>query len=327
MHERWPVLGPQNDHRASYSQALSLPMLPRPMSDTFGDLSFERPWSIGSDRRRALTRSLIVTTSWDDGHSLDVRLADILNKYNIRGTFYIARNYLKMRLTDREIVELSKRHEIGAHTMTHPALPKIPLCQAKKEIHESKRWLENLLDSEVPMFCYPYGYYDESIVEVVRKSGFRGARTVKRFCIARPSNPYEMAVTLQARPLTPTAERSRLGFRLPPSLVRLYPSLDPPIPPPLVRDYLDIRKELRVSPYYLRDWTSLARSIFDFSLRSGGVFHLWGHSWEIDKLDMWRDLESILEYISGRRNCIYTTNAEILAEPRKNPKHGTGIQT
>ena len=166
------------------------------------------------------------------------------------------------------------------------------------------------------MFCYPYGCYDESIVNAVRKAGFHGARTVKRFCIARPSNPHEMNTTVHMQPLTPTAQRSRIGFIWPPPLLRLRPSsLNPPLVPPLVRDYLDLRKELKVSAYYLKDWRSLARSIFDFSLRSGGVFHLWGHSWVIEKFDMWEDLENILGYISGRRACTYATNGEVLAQP------------
>jgi peptidoglycan/xylan/chitin deacetylase (PgdA/CDA1 family) len=31
-----------------------------------------------------------VTTSWDDGHILDVKLSELLKKYNLKGTFYIA---------------------------------------------------------------------------------------------------------------------------------------------------------------------------------------------------------------------------------------------
>ena len=231
-------------------------------------------------------RSLIVTTSWDDGHSLDMRLAGILDKYNIRGTFYITKNYLKMRLTDTEIVELSKRHEIGAHTITHPVLPEIPLLEAEREIHESKLWLENLLGSEVSMFCYPYGCYDESIVNAVRKAGFRGARTVKMFRIARPSNPYEMNTTVHVQPLALAVQRSRLGFTWP-----LFLSL-------LVRRRPSSPLRSSLPPL---DWRGLARSIFDFSLRSGGVFHLYGHSWVVEKFDMWEDLENVLEYISGRR--------------------------
>jgi hypothetical protein len=245
-----------------------------------------------------------------------MRLASILDKYNIRGTFYIPRNYLKMRLTDREIIELSKRHEIGAHTISHPVLTRIPLHEAMKEISESKIWLESLLGSEVPMFCYPAGHYDESILEAVKKVGFRGARSVRRFCIARPSNPYEMNVTLEAPPWISIAQRTR-GIVLPPFLKRLCPSLKKPHPPPVLRDYLDMRKSLTVSPYYLKDWRSLAKSIFECSLRTGRVFHLWGHSWVIDKFEMWNDLEDILHYISGRRACTYVTNTEVLAQTSK----------
>ncbi len=30
-----------------------------------------------------------ITTSWDDGHPLDFRVAELLSKYGLRGTFYI----------------------------------------------------------------------------------------------------------------------------------------------------------------------------------------------------------------------------------------------
>jgi hypothetical protein len=30
-----------------------------------------------------------ITTSWDDGHPSDLRLADLLHKHSLRGTFYV----------------------------------------------------------------------------------------------------------------------------------------------------------------------------------------------------------------------------------------------
>jgi hypothetical protein len=35
---------------------------------------------------------IYVTTSWDDGHKLDMKLAVLLKKYGIKGTFYICPN-------------------------------------------------------------------------------------------------------------------------------------------------------------------------------------------------------------------------------------------
>lgn len=67
---------------------------------------------------------LIVTTSWDDGSYLDLRLSSLLDKYGIKGTFYISPyyEYRERSLTENEIILLSKRGEIGAHTLTHPYL-------------------------------------------------------------------------------------------------------------------------------------------------------------------------------------------------------------
>jgi len=57
---------------------------------------------------------IIVTTSWDDGHKFDIRLAKLLDKYGLKGTFYITKNF-QGRLSKEEIKSISKNHEIGAH--------------------------------------------------------------------------------------------------------------------------------------------------------------------------------------------------------------------
>jgi hypothetical protein len=35
---------------------------------------------------------------------------------------------------------------------------------------------------------------------------------------------------------------------------------------------------------YLKDWDRIAAESMDFIINNGGVWHLWGHSWEILKL-------------------------------------------
>ena len=35
----------------------------------------------------------IVTTSWDDGHSTDLRVAELLAAHGLKGTFYVAFNH------------------------------------------------------------------------------------------------------------------------------------------------------------------------------------------------------------------------------------------
>ena len=42
-----------------------------------------------------------VTTSWDDGHRLDLRLAEILDEYQLPATFYISPASTEIAPADR----------------------------------------------------------------------------------------------------------------------------------------------------------------------------------------------------------------------------------
>src|SRR4030042_4400072 len=104
-----------------------------------------------------MDKEIIVTTSWDDGHKLDLKLALLLKKYGIRGTFYISPKNREFRkadlLSDEEIIKLGRDFEIGAHTMTHPRLTRIGEKEAFAEIMVSKKHLEKSLGEEAGWFC------------------------------------------------------------------------------------------------------------------------------------------------------------------------------
>jgi peptidoglycan/xylan/chitin deacetylase (PgdA/CDA1 family) len=69
--------------------------------------------------------------------------------------------------------------QIGAHTVSHPILAKLTDAQAKQEIGDSKRFLEELLGERISLFAYPNGKpgedYSPQSVEVVRSLGFDAA--------------------------------------------------------------------------------------------------------------------------------------------------------
>ncbi len=73
---------------------------------------------------------------------------------------------------------LAEGHEIGAHTLTHPHLPAIPREQARAEIFDSKRRLEDQFGVPIRHFCYPYGDQDEATRELVGEAGYQSAPTV-----------------------------------------------------------------------------------------------------------------------------------------------------
>jgi len=45
-----------------------------------------------------------------------------------------------------------------------------------------------------------------------------------------------------------------------------------------------------------------------------GVWHLWGHSCEIERYRMWKQLEEVLRYVSGRSDVRYLTNGQLVNE-------------
>ena len=49
--------------------------------------------------------------------------------------------------------------------------------------------------------------------------------------------------------------------------------------------------------------------------KKGGIIHLWGHSWEIEKFDQWKMLERFFKFISNVNGIEFKTNYELI-------KHG-----
>ena len=61
-------------------------------------------------------RKAIVTTSWDDGHPLDLRVVDLLARYGIKGTFYVPLLYRSRPVMEKAqiIAILDRGMEIGS---------------------------------------------------------------------------------------------------------------------------------------------------------------------------------------------------------------------
>jgi peptidoglycan-N-acetylglucosamine deacetylase len=219
---------------------------------------------------------LRLTTSWDDGDVLDLRVAALLDKHDVTGTFYITKIYRERRLSEEEIRDLSSRYEVGAHTLTHPDLRTLRRGEKKQEIAGSKEWLENITGKTVSSFCYPRGRFDDECVAVVKEAGFAKARTIEQGALGG-TDPFRMPTTLQIYPFP------LRGTSLQPLAQRF-----------------GILRRLGVPLWCMSSWQSAARAAFDQALHRGGVFHLWGHSWEVDDYGMWEELDAFLGYACSR---------------------------
>jgi len=253
-------------------------------------------------------KKIIVTTSWDDGHQLDLRLLALLNKYKLKGTFYIPQkiNYLIAKnkpftqLNQEQIQEISRFQEVAAHTLNHVYLCQIPLIEAEKEIKGSKEWLEDIIGQPVKMFSYPRGVFNDEIVDMVSKSGFLGARTTQPFSIDLKDR-FLMGTTLQVYPHFLNNQEWSIFFRTKLAGRRFFLNL---------KGVLGLG--LPINSFF--SWSHLAENLFNHTRKKGGIWHLWGHSWEIERYHLWDDLEEIFEYLSNQEGILYLTNSQVIEE-------------
>jgi len=96
-------------------------------------------------------------------------------------------------LSWQEVLEMSRAGiQFGAHSVTHPALDKLPTARAEWEISQSKRDIERRLGVEVTSFAYPNGSFHRQIVKCVKNSGFSCAVSGDPMWITPGADPYRL---------------------------------------------------------------------------------------------------------------------------------------
>jgi len=241
----------------------------------------------------ALDQSKVaLTTSWDDGHPLDFRVAEALSKYGLQGTFYVPLENSRPTLSAAQIRDLSTMFEIGGHTVHHVVLTSVADDRARTEIVESRKKVEEITGKQCSTFCFPSGRFGERHLKLVSEAGFSGVRTVELLSLDQPRVRDGLAViptTLQAYPHSSRTYLRNAAKRLSGGALL---------------NLLICNRE--------NDWAATAIALLDRVRRIGGVFHLWGHSWELEEAAQWEALDRVLAAMGEARkyaSCI--TNAEL----------------
>lgn len=134
------------------------------------------------------------TTSYDDGVRQDIRLLALMKQYGIKGTFHLNSGALGIKeravidgfdtditkVDENELLSLYQGQEIAAHTCTHRKLTDISLGTAAYEILEDRKRLEEITGELVQGFSYPFGCYDDLVIDVLKSCGIKYARTVEK---------------------------------------------------------------------------------------------------------------------------------------------------
>lgn len=206
-----------------------------------------------------------VSASFDDGSIYDMRLADMLYSFKIPATFYLPanwRNYLIQKgiepMTEDQVKQIAEEFEIGSHGVNHELLTRVDDETQVYEIYESKIYWENFLDAKVTKFCYPRGYFNQDIAEIVKASEYEEARTTLVGELNPPLNPYMRNTTLHV-----ACDRKEYGA-----------------------NWLEYGKRM------------ITKALEKEALGEEVDFHFWGHSEEIHRNQQWENLIKFMELVN-----------------------------
>jgi peptidoglycan-N-acetylglucosamine deacetylase len=212
--------------------------------------------------------------TYDDGVLQDKRFIELLDKYNIKGTFNLNSHLMETefewqhdngtiikRLSKDVATNLYSHHEVASHTLTHPYMYNLSQDQIIKELKTDKENLSLLFNRDICGFALPFDYYNDTIKSSVIECGFEYAR------ITQVSHSYLIPDDFYA--WTPSifhTENNLLDF---------------------VNEFLECQDEL-------------------------ALCQIAGHSYDLDIEQMWDTINSIIEIISNNKDIISMTHLEIV---------------
>ena len=112
--------------------------------------------------------SLTFDAAW--GNEQTQTLIDILNKYNIKATFFLVGQWVdKYPQSVKALADAGM--EIGNHSDSHPHMAKLSEKQIIDQVSLCSGKIESLTGGEVKLCRCPYGEYDDEVIRSIRNMG------------------------------------------------------------------------------------------------------------------------------------------------------------
>ena len=226
-------------------------------------------------------KNKMVTFSYDDGVTQDIRLIELLNKYDLKCTFNLnsellgknnclTRNGSRIahyKVVPQDVKSIYEGHEVAVHTLTHPRLTELDKDEIIRQVERDRENLEELVGYEVVGMAYPCGGVnnDDRVAQIIKEN------TRMKYC----------------RTITSSG-----NFNPQENLYRFNPT-----------------------EYHLcwDNLMELGKQFVEMKTDKLQLFYVWGHSYEMDyDSQNWLKLESFFEMISKRDDIFYGTNREVL---------------
>ena len=121
--------------------------------------------------------------------SFDIKLIQMMKQYGLKGTFHLNSGMFGdnrsldnphgvHRLTKAEVQATYGEVEIAVHTLTHPHLETLSKEGIIHEIYEDRKSLEAIADYPVQGMSYPYGTYNQEVIDILKTMGICYSRTI-----------------------------------------------------------------------------------------------------------------------------------------------------
>ncbi|MDX2081929.1 MAG: polysaccharide deacetylase family protein [Terrimicrobiaceae bacterium] len=133
-----------------------------------------------------------VCQCWDDGVASDVRLTDILRRFDAPATFNLCPGthsasrtsgwkfrgeFPVWKLGLGELVAIYEGFQIANHSMNHPRLTSLSRDEAARDIQDGRDALEQIFQKPITGFVYPFGDFNGEVAGLIADSGHSYART------------------------------------------------------------------------------------------------------------------------------------------------------
>jgi peptidoglycan/xylan/chitin deacetylase (PgdA/CDA1 family) len=158
-----------------------------------------------------------IIISVDDGYVDDVRtILPDLQRWHMTATFFVITGRMTEPgfLTADQIRQLDRAGmDVGDHTAHHVDLRAITPSELRMETAGSRRTLDAVLGHPVYYFAYPFGAYNDAVVQAVSAAGFTMAYTTGAGATESTASPLTWPRVHVGRAVTPAGLIALLGGR------------------------------------------------------------------------------------------------------------------
>ena len=111
--------------------------------------------------------SITFDVSWGQDHTKEI--LDILDKYNIKCTFFIVGAWAE---DNKELVRqiYERGHEIGNHSYNHPDFTRVSKDRIIQEINKNDNLIEKITGEKPTLVRCPEGNYNDSVINIIEST-------------------------------------------------------------------------------------------------------------------------------------------------------------